>query len=76
MLGLLGHWVTIFDEEVADVPFHCKAAFAFLVIPDKIDSCKFGAFPIGSDIMVFAEDVGKMVSVFSSHVFNAKIIND
>ena len=76
VLGFLRHGMIVFDEEVAYVVFHRESTFTFGVIPVKVDTRKFGTIPIGSDVMVFAEDVGEVVCMFASNILNTEIVND
>ena len=76
VLGFLRHGMFLFDEEVADVVLHREPTFTFGVIPVKVNTSEFGAIPIGSDVVVFAEDVGEVVCVFASNILNTEIIDD
>ena len=75
-MGFFGHGVTVFEKEFADVSLHGKPAFSFDVIPGQIDTGELGAVPIGGDVVVFSEDVGKMVGMFFANVLYTKIIHD
>ena len=75
-MGFLRHGMIVFDDEVAYVVFHRESTFTFGVIPVKVDTSEFGAIPIGSDVVVFAEDVGEVVCVFASNILNTEIVDD
>ena len=74
--GFLRHGVIVFNEEFTYVVFHRELTFTFGVIPVKVDTSKFSAIPIDSDVVVFVEGVGEVVCMFVSNILNTEIVND
>ena len=55
--------MAVFEEEITDVPFHGQSAFTLGVIPGEINAGELGTLPIGGDVVVFSEDVGKVAGM-------------
>ena len=68
--------VTVFGEDVSDVPIHGEAACLLGVVPREVDAGKFRACPIGGHFVGFLEGGEEMVGVSSFAVFDSKVIHN
>ena len=62
-------------ENILDVVLDGEAASALVVVPLKIDAGVVRSCPILCDLIVFDEDVTKVVGVAFADVFDAKVIH-
>ena len=78
--GLLGAGVSILEENFGNVSVHGDApgpiAVPGIIIPSKVNSCKFCSFPVCGDIIVLFESLQEMEGVFFAHIFGAEVVNE
>ena len=71
--------MSIFEKHSCNVSIHGDAAGLIglpdIIIPSKVDSCKFCAFPVYGDLVVLLKSLEEMEGVFFSHIFDAEVVN-
>ena len=65
-----------FNEQGFDVTWHTDATAIICIVPFDIDTRKLISGHVELDPVEFSENVQKVVEVFDSNVFYAKVIHD
>ena len=77
--GFLGWGVSILEENICNVSIHGDAAGPIgvpeIIIPSKVDYCKFCAFPVCGDLVVLLASLEDMEGVLFSHILDAEVVN-
>ena len=72
--------MSIFGKNSFNVSIHGDAAVLIgvpdIIIPSKVDSCKFCAFPVCVDLIVLLESLQNMEGVLFAHIFDAEVVNE
>ena len=79
-LRFLGAGVSIFEMNFCNVSIHGDLAGPIgvpgIIIPSKVNSCKFCSFPVYGDLVVLLKSLEEMEGVFFSHIFDSEVINE
>ena len=75
-LTLGGNWMAVSEKDFLNVILHGEATGLLLVLTIHIDYRKFGSGTIFSDVIMFLEDITKVMGVVFTKVFKNKVIYD
>mgnify|MGYP006175787709 CR=1 FL=1 len=66
----------VFEEYICDVAFHGEMTHVVVVVPVEVDTRKLGSKPIGCYLIRLLEGLEEMVSMLTTDILDAKVIND
>ena len=75
-LGLGRSGVAVLGEHVLEVAFHGERTCALGVVPSKVDTGVFLAFPVFRDRVVLLKDRTEVQGVAFSNIFNTEVIDN
>ena len=74
----LGARVSILEENFGNVSVHGYTEGPIgvpgIIIPSKVDHCKFCSFPVCGDLIVLFKSLQEMEGVLFAHIFDAEVV--
>ena len=72
--------MSILEDNFGNVSVHGDAAGPIgvpgIIIPSKVDSCKYFPFPFCGDIVVLFESLQEIKGMFFAHIIDAEVVNE